>query len=254
MTRPPWPVILLPGAVLPAGLAFSSLLAELGADVDARPKELEIYAGDAPPSDFSLATEVDGIVRVAYEAGFDRFHLVGYSGGGAASLAFAAARPERLLSLALMEPAFAGWGAMSAAEHAHFERFRKLLDEDGPDMFAAFQGLQVAPDVQLSPAPGPPPPWMSKRPASIRAFLGAFMTSDLDLAALSRFDRPVWFALGGRSHPDYFALMAGRLAGVFPDFTVEVYPDRHHFDPPHRIEPARVAASLRRLWARADPS
>jgi hypothetical protein len=55
-----------------------------------------------------------------------------------------------------------------------------------------------------------------------------------------------------RSSPDYFALMAERLAGVFPDFTVEVFPDRHHFDPPHRIEPARVATSLRSLWARAE--
>jgi len=60
------------------------------------------------------------------------------------------------------------------------------------------------------------------------------------------------FALGGRSNPDYYALMAKRLANVFPDFTVEVFPDRHHFDPPHRIEPARVAASLRSLWARAQ--
>lgn len=28
--------------------------------------------------------------------------------------------------------------------------------------------------------------------------------------------------------------------------------DRHHFDPPHRIEPARVAAALRDLWTRAE--
>jgi hypothetical protein len=46
--------------------------------------------------------------------------------------------------------------------------------------------------------------------------------------------------------------MSERLATVFPDFAVEVFPDRHHFDPPHRIEPARVARSLRSLWARAD--
>jgi len=93
---------------------------------------------------------------------------------------------------------------------------------------------------------------MERRPAGLRALLRTFFTSDLDHAALRRFDRPVWFALGGRSHPDYYARVAERLAGVFPDFTVEVFPDRHHFDPPHRIEPARVAASLRSLWARAE--
>jgi hypothetical protein len=47
--------------------------------------------------------------------------------------------------------------------------------------------------------------------------------------------------------------MARRLEGVFPDLTVELFPERHHFDPPHRVEPARVAASLRALWSRAEP-
>jgi hypothetical protein len=31
-----------------------------------------------------------------------------------------------------------------------------------------------------------------------------------------------------------------------------VYADRHHFDPPHRIEPARLAAALGELWTRAE--
>jgi hypothetical protein len=83
---------------------------------------------------------------------------------------------------------------------------------------------------------------MATRPAGLHAILRAFYRSDLDLATLRRFDPPVWFALGGRSLPDYYARMAERLAGVVPDFTVELFPDRHHFDPPHRIEPARVAS------------
>jgi pimeloyl-ACP methyl ester carboxylesterase len=246
-------VILLPGGVMPAGPAYAALLAELEAEVDARPKELEVYAGDTPPPGYTLATEVAGISRVADNAGFERFHLVGYSGGGASSLAYAASHPERLLSLALMEPAFAGWQGMTDGERSHFERFRPLLDMDGSEMFADFQTLQLAPGVEPpAPPPGPPPPWMTKRPAGLHSLLRTFLGSDLDLEALRRFDRPVWFALGGRSNPDYFARMAERLAGVFPDFTVEVFPDRHHFDPPHRIEPTRVAASLRSLWARAE--
>jgi pimeloyl-ACP methyl ester carboxylesterase len=253
MGEGPWQVILLPGGVMPAGPAFSALLAELGPEVDARPKELEVYSADTPPLDYSLATEVAGILRLADEAGFERFHLVGYSGGGAASLAFAASQPKRLLSLALMEPAFAGWQEMSAAERSHMERFRPLLGKDGPEMLADFQALQIAPGVDpVPPPPGPPPPWMAKRPAGLHAMLRAFYASDLDLVALREFDRPVWFALGGRSHPDYYARIAKRLAGVFPDFTVEVFADRHHFDPPHRIEPARVATSLRSLWARGE--
>jgi hypothetical protein len=62
----------------------------------------------------------------------------------------------------------------------------------------------------------------------------------------------VYFALGGRSNPDYYARMAERLAAIFPDFTVETFPDRHHFDPPHRIEPERLSHSLLTHWARAE--
>jgi len=251
----PWQVVLLPGGILPVGPAYAALLAELGTDVDARPKELEIYATDVPPPGYTLSTEVAGVLRVADDAGFERFHLVGYSAGGAAALAFAASRPERLLSLALMEPAFAGWQETTDAERSHFLRFRELLDKEGPEMLTEFQALQLAPGVDPIPPPaGPAPPWMAKRPAALQTILRAFLASDLDLGTLRRFDRPVWFALGGRSHPDYYALMAQRLATVFPDFRVESFPDRHHFDPPHRIEPARVAASLRSLWPRATPS
>jgi hypothetical protein len=46
--------------------------------------------------------------------------------------------------------------------------------------------------------------------------------------------------------------MAHRLAGVFSDFTLEVFENRHHFDPPHRVEPERLASSLRALWTRAE--
>jgi len=45
--------------------------------------------------------------------------------------------------------------------------------------------------------------------------------------------------------------MAERLVAIFPDFTIETFPERHHFDPPHRIEPGRLANSLLALWQRA---
>jgi hypothetical protein len=48
--------------------------------------------------------------------------------------------------------------------------------------------------------------------------------------------------------------MATRLGRIFPDFTLETFPERHHFDPPHRAEPAKLAAVLRRLWLRAEPN
>jgi pimeloyl-ACP methyl ester carboxylesterase len=242
----------LPGGVMPAEPAYAALLGVLGDRADAIAKDLEVYAGDQPPPDYSLTTEAQGVLRKADARGFDRFHLVGYSGGGASSLAFAALHGGRLLSLALLEPAWAG-NERTPAEEALWQRFREL-EPLPPDQFMeGFTRLQLAPGVEPPPRPdGPPPPWMAKRPAGLRAVMAAFDNGDLDLDALRAFRKPVYFALGGRSNPDYYARMADRLAAIFPDFTLETFPECHHFDPPHRIEPERLSSSLLALWDRAE--
>jgi hypothetical protein len=133
------------------------------------------------------------------------------------------------------------------------EQFRALEARPDEEYMAGFARLQLAPGVEPPlPPDGPPPPWMAKRPAGARAFTDAFDNEDLDLDVLRAFAQPVYFALGGRSNPDYFGRMAGRLAGIFPDFTIETFSERHHFDPPHRIEPERLAGSLLALWERAE--
>ena len=245
-------MLLLPGGVLPAELAYAELLQSLGDRVDAVAKDLEIYAGDEPPPDFGLETEVEGVLREADARGFDRFHVVGYSAGGAASLAFAAQHGERLQSLALIEPALAG-SDRTPEEDALMHQFRELASLPQDEYMARFVRLQLAPGVEPpSPPEGPPPAWMANRPGGIRAIIEALDRADLDMDALKAFNRPVYFALGGRSNPDYFGRMAERLGQIFPDFTIEAFPERHHFDPPHRIEPDRLADSLLALWQRAD--
>lgn len=250
MTPDHVPVVLLPGAVLPAAPAYEGLLAVLGDEVQAVAKDLEIYAGDAPPPDYSIDTEIDGIARAADAAGFEHFNLVGYSGGGASSLAFAARHPDRLLSLALLEPAWAGNDGLSKEELALREKFDRLEDLPPGERMRAFTRLQLAPGVEPPPPPpGDPPPWMAKRPAGIAAIIRAFNEHELDLDVLRRFDAPVYYALGGLSNPDYYERQADRLALVFPNFTCEVFDERHHFDPAHRLEPERLARSLERLWS-----
>ncbi|HEX7254823.1 MAG TPA: alpha/beta hydrolase [Gaiellaceae bacterium] len=247
--------ILLPGIVLPAEPAYGALVAALGPDVDAVAKDLEVYATPEPPEDYSLEVEIAGVLREADAHGWERFHLVGYSGGGAASLAFAAARPERLASLALLEPAWAGDWDLSPAEKALWLEHGRLEALPDEQFMSTFMRFGVRPDVALpAPPAGEPPPWMAKRPAGIRAIQRAFKGSDIDREALRRFDRPVYFALGALSNPDQYEEIAKRLGGVFPDFELEVFEDRHHFDPPHRIEPERLASSLERLWRRAELS
>ena len=244
--------ILLPGGVMPADLAYGALLEELGEEVDAIAKDLELYAGPEPPAGYSLDHEIAGILHTAQVAGFERFHLVGYSGGGAASLAFAAEHPERLLSLALLEPAWMGNDELSPAEQSVWQEFDRIATLAPAEMMPAFVAAQLAPGVEPPPPPpGPPPPWMATRPAGLQALIGAFRFSSLDLDSLRAFTQPVYFALGGRSNPDYYARMAERASAIFPDFTLDVFDERHHFDPPHRVEPERTARALREHWARA---
>ena len=95
--------VFLPGIIAPARVRYAALLEHLR-EVDVLAKDLEVYAGDAPPEDYSIALEVDGVAAAADRAGFDRFHLYGHSAGGAVALAYVAAHPERVLSLALDEP------------------------------------------------------------------------------------------------------------------------------------------------------
>jgi pimeloyl-ACP methyl ester carboxylesterase len=246
-------VVLLPGAVMPADLAYGALVGELGDEVEVVAKDLELYREEAPPPDYSLDAEVQGVRREADGRGWERFHLVGYSAGGSAALAFAAQHPARLLSLALLEPAWAGRWGWSEEHEQLWESYDALAGLLPEQLMPAFMRLQVRPDVELPPPPGgPAPPWMGRRPAGIRALMRSFTTYELDRGALAGFEAPVYFALGGRSNPVQFAEEAERLASVFADFTLEVFDDRHHFDPPHRIEPARLAESLRAVWARGE--
>ncbi len=212
------------------------------------------YAGPTvPPPGYSLETEVEGVRRVADDAGFGTFHLVGYSAGGASALAFASRYPGRLRSLALMEPVWAGRTGQTPEEAAVYDRFRAIPEMAPEEIMPAFIRTQLADGVEPpTPPPGPPPPWMPSRLAALGTFMAAFDAFEPDFDVLRRFDQPVYFALGGRGNPDLYVRIAERLAGAFPDFTLDVFEERHHFDPPHRVEPARLAVALRergQTWA-----
>lgn len=246
--------LLLPGGVMPAEYAYPQLVAALGPEVAVHYKELELYASDEPPPAYGLDTEVQGVRRLADEAGFDRFHLVGYSGGGACALAFCAAYPEQLLSLTLSEPAWGGNEGWSDEERDCWRRIDKMMALPPDEMMAAFMQGGQPPDLEHSPSspdPEPPPPWFAKRPAGLKVMHSAFKSYHLNLESLRSFHRPVLYVTGGKSDPIENEPIVERLGKVFPDFTREIYEDRHHFDPPHRAEPERFADSLKSLWERA---
>ena len=206
-----------------------------------------------PPEDYDLEVEIAGVLREADAHGWERFHLVGYSGGGAASVAFAAARPERLVSLALLDPAWVGNWDLSPAEKALWLEYDRLDGLPFEEFMQGFTRLQLKPGVPLpAPPPGDPPPWMVNRPAGIRAFGRAFKRGDIDREALRSFDRPVYFALGALSNPDQYGALAKRLSGVFPDFELEVFEDGTTSIRPTGSSPSALRSRSGRSGARAE--
>ena len=142
---------------------------------------------------------------------------------------------------------------LSAEERTTWRKFDRIAALPPEQMLPAFVATQLATGVEPPPPPpDPQPPWMASRPAGLRTFIETFRGSSLDLDRLRAFDKPVLFALGGKSNPGYHGRMAERAVAIFPDSTLEVFAERHHFDPPHRIEPERTATVLRALWERAS--
>jgi pimeloyl-ACP methyl ester carboxylesterase len=241
-------VIFLPGIVMPAALRYGPLIAALGDSAQAVAKDLEVYAGDTPPPDYSVELEIEGIERAADEAGFDRFHVYGHSAGGAFALAYAATRPERLLSLALDEPGTDFSPEGNARVVRDIDEFASLPPAEA---FRVFVASQLAPGVEPpAPPPSPSPEWMAKRPAGILAFRAAIERFAVSPEQLRAFDRPVYSSYGSLTHPGYIET-SHRLAALFPDFTAEEYEGLHHFRTSHAAEPERVAGALRKLWARS---
>jgi pimeloyl-ACP methyl ester carboxylesterase len=244
-------VILLPGGVIPASIAYGALLEALDDDVATLTKDLELYAGPQPPAGYTLEHEVEGVLSAAQHAGWERFDLVGFSAGGAASLALAEACPERLSSLALIEPAWMGNDDLSPQERSVRREFERIAELPPPRRMQAFVANQLAPGVKPPSRVDPPPPWLATRPAGLAALTRTFGASRLRIDRLRSFRRPVYFALGGRSNPNNYKRMAERASSIFPDFTLDVFEERSHVDPPHQAEPARLARALGAHWSRA---
>jgi len=242
------PVIFLPGILMPAALRYERLLEALGDDVDAVTKDLEVYLGPSvPPPGYSLDMELEGIARAADEHGFDRFHLYGHSGGGACALAFTAGHPDRVITLALDEPAV----DFSPEDQQEIrEVFLPMLELPPEELGREFVRTMFRTGVEPPPRPeGPPPPWMADRPAGVAAFVRALNEADVPMERLRTFDRPVYYSYGSLSN-ETWERKAKRLADVLPNITVELYEGLSHMNTSHVAEPERVAAALRRLWGR----
>lgn len=244
-------VICLPGGVAPAAQRYGPLITAVAANAELHLKDLEVYRDATPPADYSVDLELQGIDKFAASLGLDRFHLVGYSGGGFISLAYAGTRPERLLSLGLFEPAMVP-GQFTAEEQSIMATLKAKLDGlTGSEFMSAFVREQVKPGVQLPPTPGPFPDAMANRPAGIGTMMQAFLAFQFDRAALRTDDFPVYLGYGDLTH-EVEVVKAGVLARLFGDIRVQRYPGIHHFVPPDQVYTPTHAKSLEELWLRGE--
>ena len=245
-------VVAMPGGVNPADLRYAPVQVALGDGVRLHWKDLEVYAGDTPPAGYSIQMEVDALARFADSLGFERFHLLGYSGGGFVSLAFAGAHPERLRSLALFEPASVP-GQLSHDEAVLAKRLAEGLQGlDASEFMRAFMSLQLRPGVSLqAPPPGPPPAWMAKRPAGLAAMMRAFPEHPFDREWLRHCTAPAFVGHGALTG-EQEEVRAGVLARLMPDIHVRRFEDVHHFVPPDKLYTPEHLTELRELWAKAE--
>ncbi|HYT11691.1 MAG TPA: alpha/beta hydrolase [Candidatus Nitrosopolaris sp.] len=244
-------VICVPGSVAPAAQRYGALLAGAGDAADLYLKDLEVYRESMPPVDYSVEMEVTGLDRFADSHGLDQFHLVGYSGGGFVSLAYAATRPNRLLSLGLFEPAGIPGNRTDQEQAAHRSLQEQLRGLDGADFMSKFVRLQLKPGVPPPPAPASVPAEMRNRPAGISAMIGAFDTYHLDRELFKACSCPVYVGYGDLSD-DYQLIKVQVLAGLFGDIHVQRYAGIHHFVSPEEIYTPAHARDLLGLWRRAD--
>ena len=245
-------VICVPGSVAPAAQRYKPLLDGVAGEADLHLKDLEVYREAKPPAGYSIDEELSAVDRLADGLGLDRFHLLGYSGGGFISLAYAGTRPKRILSLSLFEPAQIP-GTLTEAEEAFFAALRQKLDGlEGDQFMAAFVREQVKPGAVLPPPPqGPVSPEMQKRPAGIAALIRAFEAYEFDREMLRAAPFPVFYGYGDLSHPEQ-ALKAGILAQLFADIRVHRYAGVHHFVPPEMIYTPDHVRLLLEHWRRAE--
>ncbi len=244
-------VICVPGGIAPAAQRYGPLKAAAGDGIELHWKDLEVYRDAAPPSNHSVELELLGVDRLAASLGLERFHLIGYSGGGFISLAYAGTLPERLLSLGLFEPA-ALPGTMSPIEQQAFDALSsRLRGLEGGDFMKVFVGAQVKDGVVLPTPPASALEGMKQRAVGINAMMRSFERYGFDRNQLRNASFPVYFGYGDLTD-DLEEVKAAILARLFSDLRVQRFSGIHHFVPPEQIyTPAHVAA-LQDLWQRGE--
>jgi pimeloyl-ACP methyl ester carboxylesterase len=228
---------------------FAPLTAELHGEVALVLKDREACAR-APGEGLTLADEVAGVRRAADAKGLTSFHLLGYSAGAVVAVALTAAHPERVQTLALIEPPWIGNDTVSAEAKALHEALDHVLAAVPlHQRMAQFRQAIMRPGELPAPLPpGPASAWASTRAAQGQVLWQAIRTTTLEKDRLRTLTAPVYVAVGTRSPPGFRAT-AEELVSLLPHARLDVYDGADHFEI-HTTYAARLAEALRLLWAR----
>jgi pimeloyl-ACP methyl ester carboxylesterase len=234
--------------VTPAKVAFAPLAAALEGQAELILKDLDGYAADFA-DDYGPKTELEAIRRLAEAAGWDRFHLLGQSFGASVALAFAREHPQRVISLALVEPPFVGndcsWSETYAGLLAALDQALQTPLVERP--LAFFRALTAPGQALPLSATGAPPEWLLPRSERQGRMWPRWRDGTRGPLQLLPPVRDVYVALGGRTHPGFRAV-AEWLGARVPSAVIDVYPERSHFDAPHVAEAPRFAQALLSMW------
>jgi 3-oxoadipate enol-lactonase len=191
--------------------------------------DLRGHGRSEAPSDQSaytvaqMARDVEALVA---EAGFERYHLVGHSMGGAIAQEIALRSPQRLLSLTLEDTSLKFEG-MSDDAMADWRRDRYLL--------AVNEGMAAAASLPIPDTPHMPAERLEETAArlsrmSLDAFVGAMiglLQWEGTAERAPAISAPTLIVYGDLDAPGLIAA-AGRLAELIPNATVEVIPESGH--------------------------
>ncbi|HLV44411.1 MAG TPA: alpha/beta hydrolase [Aggregatilineales bacterium] len=227
------PLVLVPGG-LTGWLSWQPHAARLAASyrvVRLQLLSVEYGLKGAPlPEDYSALTEKQALQNALDDAGIETAHFAAWSYGGAITLAFALAHPERVRSLTLIEPpaiwALRSRGPLSEPVQADWQAFRSF----GPNDITEAQLVEFTRLAAMVPPATEPrelpqwPVWVEHR-QSLRMGDAPFRLEG-DIEAVRRFDRPV-LLLKGRGSATYYHEIIDVLAEAFPDSRVETLPEGH---------------------------
>lgn len=204
---------------------FYRISERLGEADDRTFHSLLLFSPELRKAGWSVAREVDALA--AATSPDVRYVIVAYSGGAAASLAFATLYPSRIRGLCLIEPPWIGNDIWSESERQFVEAFNHLVTLDDTACIEAFTQLFAPGKVDdFGVGADAIPLWADV----LRTAWRGYREASLDRAALARLGAPTLFPVGERSTSKMIDQANYLVGNVFPSGRAELIPNCDHFD------------------------